>query len=169
MYIWFKISSQIFVPQSQLSGRCLVFYAKLPVEESDRNADLNDYTHYEDHFVGEHIQLHFPEYSSAPPTPTTLPHPLFIVSLWIPVILAEPVGWINFQEEKKPRQNWSRGHFEATQKANFQSWNQIFGQVTQRWASSAKYCKITILSGEILIFTSIVLGGFFANFLGIFA
>ena len=53
-----------------------------------------------------------------PPTPTTLPHPLFIVSLWTPVILAEPVGWVDFQE-KKPRQNWSRGHFEATQKANF--------------------------------------------------
>ena len=51
-------------------------------------------------------------------TPTTLPHPLFIVSLWTPVILAEPVGWVDFQE-KKPRQKWSRGHFEATQKANF--------------------------------------------------
>ena len=31
---------------------------------------------------------------------TTLPHPLFIVSLWIPVILAEPVGWVDFQEKK---------------------------------------------------------------------
>ena len=39
-----------------------------------------------------------------------------------------------FKKKKKPRQNWSRGHFETTQKANFQSWNQIFGQVTQRWA-----------------------------------
>ena len=48
----------------------------------------------------------------------SLPHPLFIVSLWTPVILAEPVGWVDFQE-KKPRQNWSRDHFEATQKANF--------------------------------------------------
>ena len=58
------------------------------------------------------------QWLSPHPTPTTLPHPLFIVSLWTPVILAEPVGWVDFQE-KKPRQNWSRGHFEATQKANF--------------------------------------------------
>ena len=35
-----------------------------------------------------------------PPTPTTLPHPLFIVSLWTPVILAESVGWVDFQEKK---------------------------------------------------------------------
>ena len=44
-----------------------MFCAKLPVEESGQNADLNDYNHYEDNFVGEHIQIHFPEYSSAPP------------------------------------------------------------------------------------------------------
>ena len=39
-------------------------------------------------------------------TPAYLPHqkippqPLFIVSLWTPVILAEPVGWVDFQEKK---------------------------------------------------------------------
>ena len=44
-----------------------MFCAKLPVEESGQNADLNDYNHYEDNFVGENIQIHFPEYSSAPP------------------------------------------------------------------------------------------------------
>ena len=46
------------------------------------------------------------------------PHPLFIVSLWTQVVMAEAVGWVDFQE-KKPRQNWSRGHFEATQRAKF--------------------------------------------------
>ena len=67
-------------------------------------------------YFGFDSVLHTP-----PPLPHTKkkpPHPLFIVSLWTPVILAEPVGWVDFQE-KKPRQNWSRGHFEATQKANF--------------------------------------------------
>ena len=32
--------------------------------------------------------------------PPSHPHPLFIVSLWTPVILAEPVGWVDFQEKK---------------------------------------------------------------------
>ena len=38
-----------------------------------------------------------------PPPPTSHTkknHPLFIVSLWTPVILAEPVGWVDFQEKK---------------------------------------------------------------------
>ena len=75
----------------------------------------------------------------------------------------------------------SQTGWEATlkqpRKLIFQSWNQIFGQVTRQWALgmahchnpkestySARYCKVTILFGEILIFTSTVLGGFFANF-----
>ena len=46
---------------------CLVFCAKLPVEKASQNADLKDYNQNEDNFVGEHVQIHFPEYSSASP------------------------------------------------------------------------------------------------------
>ena len=49
-------------------------------------------------YFGFDCVLHTP--SPPHPTPTTLPHPLFIVSLWTPVILAEPVGWVDFQEKK---------------------------------------------------------------------
>ena len=82
-------------------------------------------------------------------------------------------SWLSWFSRKKSR---GRTGQEATlkqpRKLIFQSWNQIFGQVTRQWAwptgttqkestSSAIYCKITISFGEILIFTSTVLGGFF--------
>ena len=49
-------------------------------------------------YFGFDSVLHTP-----PPLPHTKkkpPHPLFIVSLWTPVILAEPAGWVDFQEKK---------------------------------------------------------------------
>ena len=52
-----------------------------------------------------------------PWTFSVAPHPL--PTRWTQVVMAEAVGWVDFREEKKPMQNWSRGHFEATQKANF--------------------------------------------------
>ena len=82
-------------------------------------------------------------------------------------------SWLSWFSRKKSR---GRTGQEATlkqpRKLIFQSWNQIFGQVTRQWAwptgttqkestSSAIYCKITISFGEILIFTSTVLGGLF--------
>ena len=85
-------------------------------------------------------------------------------------------SWLSWFSRKKSR---GRTGQEATlkqpRKLIFQSWNQIFGQVTRQWAwptgttqkestSSAIYCKITISFGEILIFTSTVLGGFFCKF-----
>ena len=68
--------------------------------------------------------------------------------------------------------NGQEATLKQPRKLIFQSWNQIFGQVTRQWAwptgttqkestSSAIYCKITISFGEILIFTSTFLGGFF--------
>ena len=112
------------------------------------------------------------QWLSPHPTPTTLPHPLFIVSLWTPVILAEPVGWVDFQEKKGRGRTGQEATLKQPRKLIFQTWNQIFGQVTRQWAwptgttqkestSSAIYCKITISFGEILIFTSTVLGGLF--------
>ena len=87
-------------------------------------------------------------------------------------------SWLSSFSRKKGR---GRTGQEATLKQprelNFQFWNQIFGQVTRQWAwptgttqtestFSAIYGKITILFGEILIFTSTVLGGlFFCKFL----
>ena len=85
-------------------------------------------------------------------------------------------SWLSWFSRKKGR---GRTGQEATlkqpRKLIFQTWNQIFGQVTRQWAwptgttqkestSSAIYCKITISFGEILIFTSTVLGGFFCKF-----
>ena len=73
-------------------------------------------------------------------------------------------------------QNWSRGHFEATQKAPFSILKPNFwssdttvgvahtGTTQIESTSKAISCKITILFGEILIFTSIVLRGFFLRF-----
>ena len=82
-------------------------------------------------------------------------------------------SWLSWFSRKKGR---GRTGQEATLKQprelNFQFWNQIFGQVTRQWAwptgttqtestFSAIYGKITISFGEILIFTSTVLGGLF--------
>ena len=41
--------------------------SKLPVQKTSQNADLDDNDEYEDNFVGEYIEIHLLEYSSAPP------------------------------------------------------------------------------------------------------
>ena len=82
-------------------------------------------------------------------------------------------SWLSWFSRKKSRgRNGQEATLKQPRKLIFQSWNQIFGQVTRQWAwptgttqkestSSAIYCKITISFGEILIFTSTVLGGLF--------
>ena len=71
-----------------------------------------------------------------------------------------------FSRRKKTMQKWSRGHFEATKKAHFSIlkpnfWSGDTGTTQTESTSRAIFCKIAISFGEILIFTSIVLGGFF--------
>ena len=82
-------------------------------------------------------------------------------------------SWLSWFSRKKSRgRTGQETTLKQPRKLIFQSWNQIFGQVTRQWAwptgttqkestSSAIYCKITISFGEILIFTSTFLGGFF--------
>ena len=85
-------------------------------------------------------------------------------------------SWLSWFSRKKSRgRNGQEATLKQPRNQIFQSWNQIFGQVTRQWAwptgttqkestSSAIYCKITISFGEIPIFTSTFLGGFFCKF-----
>ena len=85
-------------------------------------------------------------------------------------------SWLSWFSRKKSRgRTGQETTLKQPRKLIFQSWNQIFGQVTRQWAwptgttqkestSSAIYCKITISFGEIFIFTSSVLGVFFLQF-----
>ena len=77
--------------------------------------------------MGEAAYFGFDSVLPLPPTPKKPPHPLFIVSLWTPVILAEPVGWVDFQGKKPAaelakRPLWSNpeSYFFPHKKADFE-------------------------------------------------
>ena len=114
---------------------------------------------------------------SLPPHPTP-PHPNNPAPSPFHCLPVNPgyfgrTSWLSWFSRKKSRgRTGQETTLKQPRKLIFQSWNQIFGQVTRQWAwptgttqkestSSAIYCKITISFGEILIFTSTFLGGFF--------
>ena len=115
------------------------------------------------------------QWLSPPPTP---PHPNNPAPSPFHCLPVNPgyfgrTSWLSWFSRKKSRgRTGQETTLKQPRKLIFQSWNQIFGQVTRQWAwptgttqkestSSAIYCKITISFGEILIFTSTFLGGFF--------
>ena len=117
-----------------------------------------------------------------PPPPHPPPHPNNPAPSPFHCLPVNPgyfgrTSWLSWFSRKKSRgRTGQETTLKQPRKLIFQSWNQIFGQVTRQWAwptgttqkestSSAIYCKITISFGELLIFTSTFLGGFFfANF-----
>ena len=113
------------------------------------------------------------------PTPPYLPHqkktphPFSLSSCETRLFWQNQLAELIFKK-KRPRQNWSRGQFEATQRAkfsilqpNFWSGDEAMGMThwhnPNRVNISAIYSKITILLGEIHIFTSIVLDAIFGQ------